>query len=172
MPERETLSRFLATPQKILALRLADHIEVTLKNLSKSTVTCYTIVNKELPPENNNLKKYVFTVPSTVELVKYNEFFPERIMDQTFTATALLTWSRYNWELQTAFGLIEEGDELEFVWLVDAGDTPSLPNIFTDALKLILYRAEFRLHFRITTVVARNKRNRMIRNAKKSWSSV
>ena len=169
MTERAVLPTLALTLQKLSALRAADHIEVVLKNPSKSTVTCYSIVDKTLPVENKNLKKSTFVVPSMVRLVKHGEFFPQRSMDETIQASVLLEWSRYNWEIQTAFGLLQEGDEVDFIWLMDDGANTSFSNIFTDALNLVLYRAETRLHFRLTTVVAR-KRNRMISYAKKTRS--
>jgi len=139
----------IVTEDRLLALRNADHIEFKYKDAKTSYVGCYKQRFKDTPKD---FIKFTFDIHSSVGS-NVNEVI--KIQSASFTAQ----YSNYDWEFQTIIGFLKLKDELELLWQADALPLPSDLStvIHADALTLIVYRSDFRYHFKLGVYVGTDK---------------
>lgn len=167
MEKKHNLPAYILRSDLIQAFRNSDHIHCKMVSQHRTRVTCYRFKNRE-KPSIDSMAEYAFEVPSAVEIRQGKGAAQIKSTPPEGTeAEVLLTWTSFDWELQSVFGMFELKDQVELIWIPDVETNAEITaaGVHVDALKLVLYRHEFRLHFRLTTRVG-TPDSRMIHLAK------
>ena len=147
------------TDTNILGLRTADHLRFDYLNESTTEILCTKAVRDSQGVEKT--REHTFEIFSSV-IVESNPNLKLKAVSASFT----MPWSFYNWEVQTAFKMLERGNEVELLWLPDR--TPfafklegDAKKIFMDVLKLIIFKNDTQFHYVLGTHVC-TEENRLI----------
>ena len=128
----------------IAALRYAD--KITLHSTSLEVPICIVTCKKTLEDE---IREYEFILPSSVENIAI-----EPCDIQATEAKVDFTKCNLDWQLQSVFGLLQEFDELEIVWLPNVQSTIYKKyGIVHDQVKVVVYRKNKRLHYMLGSFV-------------------
>ena len=130
--------------QDIAALRYADTI--SLHSTSLEVPICIVTCKKHLDDE---VRTYDFVLPSKVENIALEP------CDLTpVEAKVDFTKCNLDWQLQSVFGLLQELDELEIVWLPNVQSSIHKKyHIVHDQVKVVIYRKNKRLHYMLGSFV-------------------
>ena len=134
------------TVDDINALIHADHVLFRYTETDRSEVTCF----------KNDLSHSFVASSAVLDTTTLQSISIKK-------AEYLAAFSSHDWEFQTIVGSLLPRDELEFLWVPDAltSEQCSQVSIHVDILKVIVYRKELRLHYRIG-VFAGSDTQRMI----------
>lgn len=144
----------------ILGLRTADHVQFTYLNPSTTEVLCSKAVRDDAGKEKTIDHKFEMFSSASVESNPNLEI-------NVKSASFAIPWSFYNWEVQTAFRMLERGNEIELLWLPDRVPNMNLDlegvtkKIFIDVLKLIIFKNETQYHYVLGTHVCTDE-NRLV----------
>lgn len=156
MPRLKKGYRLALNRYDIAALRNADHVAfVRSDDGADSGIICYkhTVAGDYA----SEVVEYEIYVPSSVE------FMGEQ---QGFKGNCYYSIGHCNmdFEFQTMCGALGVLDELELIWQPDMETVKEMigTGLHADVLKMVVYRGDLRLHYRIGVTIAENEK-RMIR---------
>ena len=146
------------TDTNILGLRTADHMRFDYLNETTSEILC----TKDIRDSEGKEKtiEHTFEIFSSVVL----ESNPNLKL-RASSASFIIPWSFYNWEVQTAFKMLERGNEVELLWIPDRVPDLKLEGvtkkIFMDVLKLIIFKDDTQFHYILGTHICTTE-NRLV----------